>query len=248
MTQDAASPSARHSALRGGAITAAAVGASVMLLGAVLYTSGAGLAVATAGYATVAVIMLWGLLYSGIAAPFGTANTITLGRAGMIMIVAGFAVDTMAYGPAAWWIAAGVAACAFLLDGVDGWAARRSGRCTGFGARFDMEIDATFALVVAAVLWQSGKVGPWIMAIGALRYVFILAGGLYPAMLRPLPPSNRRRAVCAFQGGALCIALAPFVNPAGAAGLAGAALLATAASFAIDTVWLVRRRNGTPAR
>lgn len=248
MIRNTAYPAARRSALRSGAITAAAVGASVILLGAILYASGAGLIVAATGYAIVAAIMLYGLVYSGIAAPFGAANTITLGRAGMIMIVAGFAVDTMAYGPAAWWIAAGLAVCAFLLDGVDGWAARRGGRCTGFGARFDMEVDAVFALVVAAVLWQAGKVGAWIMLIGALRYVFILASGLYPPMLRPLPPSNRRRAVCAFQGGALCIALAPFVSVPVATGLAGAALLATAASFAIDTVWLLRRRGDSTAR
>ena len=248
MTREDASLSARRSALRSGAITAAAVGASVVLLGAVLYASSAGLIVAAAGYAIVAATMLCGLLYSGIAAPFGAANTITLGRAGMIMIVAGFAVDTMSYGASAWWIAASLAACAFLLDGVDGWAARRGGQCTGFGARFDMEIDAVFALVIAAVLWQAGKVGAWIMLIGALRYVFILAGGLYPPMLRPLPPSNRRRAVCAFQGGALCIALAPFVSAGAATGLAGAALLATAASFAIDTIWLLRQQTESPPR
>lgn len=248
MMRNAAYPPGRHSALRGGIITAVAVGASVILAGAVLHASGAGLAVAAAGYAIVAAIMLCGLVYSGIAAPFGAANMITLGRAGMIMIVAGFAVDTMSYGPVAWWIAASLATCAFLLDGVDGWAARRGGRCTGFGARFDMEVDAVFALVIAAVLWQAGKVGAWIMLIGALRYVFILASSLYPPMLRPLPPSNRRRAVCAFQGGALCIALAPFVSTGAATGLAGAALLATAASFAIDTIWLLRQQTETPLR
>ncbi len=248
MSRNTSNPAARHSALRSGAITATAVGASVILFGATLYASGAGLIVATAGYALLAGIMLIGLVYSGIAAPFGVANTITLGRAGMIMIVAGFAIDTMAYGPAAWWIAAGLATAAFLLDGVDGWAARRGGRCTGFGARFDMEVDAVFALVVAAVLWQAGKVGAWIMLIGALRYAFIFAGALFPMMLRPLPPSNRRRAVCAIQGGALCVALVPFVSAPVATGLAGMALLATAASFAIDTVWLLRRRGGSTAR
>jgi phosphatidylglycerophosphate synthase len=248
MMRNAAYRPSQHSALRGGAITAVAVGASVIVAGTALYASGAGLAVAAAGYVIVAAIMLCGLVYSGIAAPFGAANTITLGRAGMIMIVAGFAVDTVSYGAGAWWIAASLAACAFLLDGVDGWAARRGGRCTGFGARFDMEVDAVFALVIAAVLWQAGKVGAWVMLIGALRYVFILASVLYPPMLRPLPPSNRRRAVCAFQGGALCIALAPFVSTGAAMGLAGAALLATAASFAIDTVWLLRQQNETPPR
>jgi len=248
MSRNTAYPAARHSALRSGAITAMAVGASVILFGAMLYASGAGLMVAIAGYTVLAAIMLVGLVYSGIAAPFGAANTITLGRAGMIMVVAGFAIDTMAYGPAAWWIAAGLATGAYLLDGVDGWAARRRGRCTGFGARFDMEVDAVFALVVAAVLWQAGKVGAWIMLIGALRYLFILTSAVFPAMLRPLPPSNRRRAVCAFQGGALCIALVPFVSASVATGLAATALLATAASFVIDTVWLLRRSGESTAR
>ncbi len=248
MTRLTTYPSARRSALLGGAVTAATVGAAVVALGVSLYASAASLAIAASGYAIVATIMLGGLVYSGIAAPFGAANVITLGRAGMIMIVAGFAIDSVTYGATAWWIAAGLATAAFLLDGVDGWAARRGGRCTRFGARFDMEVDAVFALVVAAVLWQTSKVGAWIMLIGALRYLFILAGALSPAMQAPLPRSNRRRAVCAFQGGALCVALMPVIDGGLAAGLAGAALLATVTSFAIDTVWLLRRRSQAPAR
>ena len=39
------------------------------------------------------------------------------------------------------------AAAVVALDGVDGWIARRIGRTTVFGARFDMEVDAALMLV-----------------------------------------------------------------------------------------------------
>ena len=63
----------------------------------------------------------------------------------------------------------------------------------GFGARFDLEIDAWLILVLALLVWQSGRVGPWVLAIGLMRYVFVLASWYLPALRGPLPPSRRRQ-------------------------------------------------------
>ena len=200
-------------------------------------------AIALAGFGFVAALVLAGLRRSGLRAPFGLANTVTLARSGMIAVLLGFAATTASPESPLWWLAVALAATALLLDGVDGWIARRSGRVTAFGARFDMEVDAAFALVAALVLWQADKTGAWVLLVGSLRYLFMLAGFLYAPLRRPLPASQRRRAVCALQGALFCAALAPIVSPMAAAILVAMALAATALSFAADLVWLWRRRS-----
>ncbi len=174
---------------------------------------------------------------------FGTANGITLFRAALIAVLAGHAVEAPGSDDAAWWIAVALAATALMLDGADGWVARRDRTASAFGARFDMEVDALAALVLAVVLWQAGRMGPWILLIGLLRYLFVLAGWTFAAMRRPLPPSQRRRAVCALQGTLLAACLVP-AWPAGVAPALGAVALAmTSGSFVLDTLWLIGRRR-----
>jgi phosphatidylglycerophosphate synthase len=176
--------------------------------------------------------------------PFGSANAITLFRSALIAVVAGYAIEPPESRDAAWWIAAALSGTALALDGVDGWLARRGRAASAFGARFDMEVDALAALVHSGVLWQAGRVGPWILLVGLLRYLFVLAGWAFNAMRRPLPPSQRRRAICALQGALLAVCLVP-VWPSGIALMLGAlALASTSLSFLIDTVWLIGRSRG----
>src|SRR6185437_12999615 len=67
---------------------------------------------------------------------------------------------------------------ALVLAGVDGWAARRSGFASRFGARFDMESDALFVLALAALVYRTGQAGAWVLTLGAMRYIFVAAGRL----------------------------------------------------------------------
>ena len=46
---------------------------------------------------------------------------------------------------------------ALLLDAVDGGVARRTGTVSGFGARFDMEVDAFLILVLSG--YVAGRLG-----------------------------------------------------------------------------------------
>ena len=173
-------------------------------------------------------------------AAFGLANLLTLARAaGAALFVALAFEPGLLAGEGAWWALAG-AALLLALDGLDGWLARIQGVPSPFGARFDMETDALLILALAALALGLGKAGPWVLGIGLLRYAFVLAGWLYPPLARPLPPSGRRRAVCAFQVAALGLLLAPPLVPPLSAALAAAAFAALAVSFAIDVAWLLR--------
>ena len=143
----------------------------------------------------------------------GAANQITLVRATLVMPMAGLTLQPAA--PTAetlWWIVA-ISIVAVALDGVDGMVARRRGQETRFGARFDMELDAFLMLVLSVLVWRTGRVDAWVLSIGALRYLFVAAGRLWPLLTADLPASLRRKAICVVQGVALIVCLAPIVPP-----------------------------------
>jgi phosphatidylglycerophosphate synthase len=170
---------------------------------------------------------------------FGVANQITLLRSGLVCLVGG-ALLAGGHAPSASWSLAALIGVALGLDALDGWLARRLGLASPFGARFDLEVDALLILILAVLAWQTGRVGAWVLAIGGMRYGFAALGMVLPLLRRPLPPSRRRKTVCAMLGVLLLICLLP-PTPAWLAGYAGfLALAAQLASFGIDIVWLAR--------
>ncbi|MFC3282267.1 CDP-alcohol phosphatidyltransferase family protein [Litchfieldella rifensis] len=132
-----------------------------------------------------------------------------------------------------------------LLDGVDGWVARRTHSASAFGARFDMEIDAVFIVVLCAALLVLDKVGPWVLVIGAMRYAFIAAGWRWAWLRVELPDSRRRKVVCVWQIVTLLTCLLPDVDHSLTSLLAGLVLLLLLASFAIDVRWLATESKRT---
>jgi len=167
---------------------------------------------------------------------FGPANQITTLRAALVALVATFvgAPDTRLVALTA----AGIATLATLLDGVDGWFARRTAMSSAFGARFDMEVDALLILVLSVLAWTHDKAGAWVLLSGLIRYAFVGAGLLDARMRRALPPSRRRRVVCVIQVVALIVVILPQLEPPASAWLAAVALLLLVASFAVDSWWL----------
>jgi phosphatidylglycerophosphate synthase len=140
------------------------------------------------------------------------------------------------------WFIIGLSTLALGLDGVDGWVARRTGSASAFGARFDMELDAFLMLILATLVWRSGRVGPWVLLLGLPRYIFFIAGWRLTWLRAPLPQRFRRKAGCVMQGVALLVCLGPIVPVPLAIVAAGAALALLLTSFALDVVWLFRQR------
>lgn len=172
-------------------------------------------------------------------ARFGAANQITTFRAILVALVAGLVGEPEV--PSIASAAVVASAAATLLDGVDGWLARREGTASRFGARFDMEIDALLILALAVLTWRHGKAGAWVMVSGLLRYAFVAGGTIAPWLQAPLPASRRRQTICVIQIAALILAMLPPIDPPLSTLLAGSALAALSYSFLIDTVWLWRR-------
>jgi phosphatidylglycerophosphate synthase len=170
------------------------------------------------------------------------ANVVTAIRASLVALLAGFIVRSAASREEAW-AAVVIATVAAVLDGVDGWLARRSGTTSAFGARFDMETDALLVLVLSVLAWQWGKAGAWVLLSGLMRYVFMGAGVVLPWMARPLTGTRRGQTVAVVQTVALIVAIGPIV-PVMLSTLAAAGALGLLCwSFAIDVRRLRRGRE-----
>ncbi len=169
----------------------------------------------------------------------GAANRVTLLRAVATALLAGLLFHATALAVHGWWLLAAVTAT-LALDGIDGWVARRRGS-SAFGARFDMELDAFFILVLSAWVLALDKAGAWVLLIGAMRYIFLAAGCLAPALRAPLPERFGRKAICVWQVVTLLACLAPVTGRGLAAPALALALALLVGSFARDSVWLFRR-------
>jgi phosphatidylglycerophosphate synthase len=170
---------------------------------------------------------------------FGPANATTMARVALVALVAACLGEQER--PAIAWSVAAATALIALLDGVDGWLARRSGLASAFGARFDMETDALLIMALAALTWRWQRAGAWVLACGLMRYAFVAAAGPWPWLDRPLPPSQRRKAICVVQVAGLAIVVTPIVTPPVSAWLALTTLVILSYSFAVDVWWLARR-------
>jgi phosphatidylglycerophosphate synthase len=172
---------------------------------------------------------------------FGPANVVTTIRA----MLAAYGAGLIGYpaSSAVLWGVIGLTTAMVVLDGLDGRLARATGMTSAYGARFDMEIDAAFILVLSILVWQNGKAGAWVLMCGLMRYAFVAIGRLLPWMAVPLRPTLRGRIVAVCQLVGLGLALAPVVAVPASALVAALTLAALAWSFAIDIAWLARQRQ-----
>ena len=192
-----------------------------------------------------ALLMLRGLPEHHPFGAIGLANQATIAR-GVLVVMLAALIGERSNAPVQS-VALAVAAIAAILDAVDGWLARRTMMASRFGARFDMETDALFILVLAALAWQFDKAGAWVLGSGLLRYGFVAAGLALPWLQAPLAASFRRKAVAVLQVVALLFAIAPFVSPAASAPIAAAAMVALTLSFVADIAWLKRQASRAEA-
>jgi phosphatidylglycerophosphate synthase len=217
-------------------------GAGVQVALLVALSAGVGLRpvgwAAGAVYGALALVLLGFALRRSWPHSIGHANRVTLVRAvlvgGVTALVADSLVDQF---PTA--VIVSIAAVALVLDAVDGIVARRTGTVTPLGARFDMEVDAFLILVLSVFVAQS--LGWWVLVIGLLRYLFLVAGKLASWLREPLPTSQARKVVAAVQGVVLVVASSGALP--GAAFFVGAALALLVWSFGRDVVWLWHART-----
>lgn len=174
------------------------------------------------------------------AVELGRADRVTLVRATLVGGVAALVAHSFrADVPVAALVT--IASVALALDAVDGRVARRTGTTSRLGARFDMEVDAFLILVLSVAV--AAMLGPWVLAIGAMRYAYVAAGWVLPWLQSPVPPRHWRKVVAAIQGVTLtAVASGLFPTPVSVAAVA-IALALLIESFGRDIVGQWRARS-----
>ncbi|MEB3371827.1 CDP-alcohol phosphatidyltransferase family protein [Saccharopolyspora mangrovi] len=211
-------------------------GVQVIALGVVAATAGLGPIGWVAGIACALVTqaLVGRAMRRHATTALGPADRITLVRAGLTAVITALVVDGA--GPP---VIVVLGILALISDFVDGQVARRTGTASAFGARLDMEVDAFLILVLSAHVAVSS--GPWVLAIGAMRYLFVAASWWLPWLRAELPPSFARKTVAAVQGIVLVAASSGIVPRSDE--LVLLALLVLTWSFGRDVLWLSRFRT-----
>lgn len=190
--------------------------------------------------------LLWGMQRAGRDA-LGPADRVTLTRATLVGCVTALVAASYVAGshaPVA--VLVTIATAALILDAVDGYVARRTGSANPLGARFDMEVDAFLILVLSVHVART--LGVWVLAIGLMRYAYVVAGWVMPWLRRPTPPRYWAKVVAAVQGIVLtAVASGLFPGWLCVAAVAGALALLVE-SFGRDVVWQFRHRSPATLR
>ena len=167
----------------------------------------------------------------------GAGNLITLIR--FVAVSALFSAIFVSANP---WLIVVISVLAMVLDGFDGFFARKTGAVSEFGARLDMEVDSALAVVLALNIWLSGIASPLIVLLALPRYLFAAASYLFSWLNKPLPERYSRKVVSVIQVATLVGLNAPiipswFVLPVSL--IVAASLIW---SFGKDVIWLRRSR------
>lgn len=232
---------------------AANLAALVALLAGLGTTVGLGPAAWAVGAACGVVVgaaVVRGLTWAG-AVALGPADLVTLARVTLTCGVAALVAESFVRESVRPAVVA-VAVAALLLDALDGRVARLTHSASMFGARFDGEADAFMLLVLS--VYVARAFGAWVLVIGALRYLFAVAGWVVPWLQDQLPDRPWRRVVAAIQGVVLAVAAADVAPRTLMLAVLVVALALLVESFGRDVLWLWRHRfsesvdvTGSPA-
>lgn len=161
---------------------------------------------------------------------FGRANTVTAVRLAMVLALP---LLPASLGPAA---PIGVGLVILIADGIDGWLARHYELSSEFGEFFDKETDAFFLLVLCLMTTTSGLLSPWVVGLGLLRYLFVVALFLLQPHVGKEYRSSWARII--YVGVVLAMLAAFLPYPAVTQPLVGLAATALLYSFGRYTWWL----------
>ena len=133
---------------------------------------------------------------------FGVANGVTACRIGLLPLLLPAAARPAFLIPLSLFI--------LLLDGLDGWLARRRALTSEFGAFLDKETDALFLLLLCGLAAFRGALPTWILGAGLLRYGFVVVLFLLPTPQKTESRSSMARYVYVCMVGALLSSFLPY--------------------------------------
>ncbi len=111
--------------------------------------------------------------FEGASFPFGWSNFVTIVRL-VILIVLYANVSIIDF-----WLIASILLFILVLDGIDGYLARKLNQESAFGKYLDMESDAYYVCLVSAHLFLTDLMPIWILLVGGSRYINVLLEELF---------------------------------------------------------------------
>lgn len=225
-----------HSPIGAFCIVSLMGGVGLMLVISVLAISTYAAAMGFVAYLLGTLLTARGLLLSYTHTILGLCNIVTFSRLVIVCILFAALVGDLA--PS--WITLGLALAALALDGIDGWLARKQGLASDFGARFDVEVDAAFALVLAIFAASNGAAEAYVVLLGLPYYFFVVARLGLHWLNGPLPARFSRKAICVIQIGVLIALQVPALADARLDLLVLGTAIALTWSFGRDILWLSR--------
>lgn len=133
---------------------------------------------------------------------FGSANTVSMTRLAL-------AATLLGDPPFPAWFLASSAGTALLLDGLDGWLARRFGLVSRYGDLLDKEVDAFLTMALCLVLYRSTELNASILIPAVLRYLYVLRHEFASHPIAPPPATRFGRMAGAIVLGSLVVCLLP---------------------------------------
>ena len=148
-------------------------------------------------------------------ADLGVANRLTFARAIFNAMLVGFLLGPWPWGWLAW-IPAVLYIASSLMDYLDGYVARITGRTTMLGEALDMKWDGVGLLAAGTLSVLYGQTPVLYLLVGFARYLYLF--GLWIHKRRgltehELPPSRFRRALAGTQMGFVAVVLLPVFRP-----------------------------------
>ncbi len=132
---------------------------------------------------------------------------------------------------------------ALILDGVDGFIARKYKESDSFGISFDQEADNLMLLILSLSVYLNKNIGIIIFLIPMYRYIFISSMYRFLWLKRELPKSFIRKFVCIFTSILLIMSHISYLDEYIMINIVFFALFIITFSFAKDIIWLYRKKN-----
>jgi phosphatidylglycerophosphate synthase len=169
--------------------------------------------------------------------PGGYPNYVTLFRFTALLVVTSFASgisnNTLAI----------LLLILVLLDGVDGYLARRLKQRTEFGGLFDMETDALFVCSVSCILFEKNILPGWILVPAFIKFYYTVFTHLTGLSRMPEQRSLFGASVAVIMFLALILSLVIPGNFARIVAFSGSALICLSFLYSLGRAVIFRLRN-----
>ena len=136
-----------------------------------------------------------------------------------------------------------LAIISLLLDGLDGFIARKYNQVTKYGEVIDQEADNFLIFVMSISLYLNKEIGLYVFLIPAFRYIFIFFMTRYSWLNNTLPDSQLRKVVCVSIILIMIISQDSYFTNDVVIFLVLLSLFIITFSFSRDIIWLYRNKH-----